>query len=137
MIGLVKNQKLERNILTPTTKAADHDVPVTPDEVTCQCCIVVFIYLLLRLAFFVDRPVCKKLESTELSSISLCFDEMFGEITRIDIFLSYMLLWPLFLWSVLGMVSLFLSRIQSYVYMDSIRVISRLRLECLCFIIRI
>lgn len=31
--GLVKNQKLPQNILTPTTKAADHDVPVTPDEV--------------------------------------------------------------------------------------------------------
>ncbi|KAL1338478.1 hypothetical protein AAHE18_10G213900 [Arachis hypogaea] len=30
--GLVKNQKLAENILTPTTKAADHDVPVTPDE---------------------------------------------------------------------------------------------------------
>lgn len=31
--GLVKNQKLTANILTPTTKAADHDVPVTPDEI--------------------------------------------------------------------------------------------------------
>ncbi|KAJ7965769.1 Phosphoribosylaminoimidazole-succinocarboxamide synthase chloroplastic [Quillaja saponaria] len=31
--GLVKNQKLPENILTPTTKAADHDVPVTPDEI--------------------------------------------------------------------------------------------------------
>ncbi|KAL9229160.1 hypothetical protein vseg_004657 [Gypsophila vaccaria] len=31
--GLVKNQRLEKNILTPTTKAADHDVPVTPDEI--------------------------------------------------------------------------------------------------------
>ncbi|GAB2217075.1 hypothetical protein Droror1_Dr00000234, partial [Drosera rotundifolia] len=31
--GLVKNQKLLANILTPTTKAADHDVPVTPDEI--------------------------------------------------------------------------------------------------------
>ncbi|PHT95180.1 Phosphoribosylaminoimidazole-succinocarboxamide synthase [Capsicum annuum] len=31
--GLVKNQKLTENILTPTTKAADHDVPVTPDEI--------------------------------------------------------------------------------------------------------
>jgi phosphoribosylaminoimidazole-succinocarboxamide synthase len=30
---LVKSQKLPENILTPTTKAADHDVPVTPDEV--------------------------------------------------------------------------------------------------------
>lgn len=33
MTGMVKNQKLAENILTPTTKAADHDVPVTPDEV--------------------------------------------------------------------------------------------------------
>ncbi|KAG2389697.1 Phosphoribosylaminoimidazole-succinocarboxamide synthase [Vigna angularis] len=30
--GMVKNQKLSENILTPTTKAADHDVPVTPEE---------------------------------------------------------------------------------------------------------
>ncbi|KAK4372277.1 hypothetical protein RND71_007661 [Anisodus tanguticus] len=34
--GLVKNQKLQENILTPTTKAADHDVPVTPDKIV-QC----------------------------------------------------------------------------------------------------
>lgn len=33
VLDLVKNQKLPENILTPTTKAADHDVPVTPDEV--------------------------------------------------------------------------------------------------------
>lgn len=32
-IGMVKNQKLPANILTPTTKAADHDVPITPEEV--------------------------------------------------------------------------------------------------------
>ncbi|KAL6656164.1 hypothetical protein ACP70R_006990 [Stipagrostis hirtigluma subsp. patula] len=31
--GMMKNQKLSANILTPTTKAADHDVPVTPDEI--------------------------------------------------------------------------------------------------------
>lgn len=31
--GMVKNQKLPVNILTPTTKAADHDVPVSPDEI--------------------------------------------------------------------------------------------------------
>ncbi|GAB4844949.1 Phosphoribosylaminoimidazole-succinocarboxamide synthase (SAICAR synthetase) [Ancistrocladus abbreviatus] len=31
--GLVKNQKIPANILTPTTKAADHDVPVTPNEI--------------------------------------------------------------------------------------------------------
>lgn len=34
-LGMVKNQKLSANILTPTTKAVDHDVPVTPDEVCC------------------------------------------------------------------------------------------------------
>jgi hypothetical protein len=32
--GMVKNQKLAANILTPTTKAADHDVPITPEEVS-------------------------------------------------------------------------------------------------------
>lgn len=31
--GMVKSQRLPANIITPTTKAADHDVPVTPDEV--------------------------------------------------------------------------------------------------------
>ncbi|CAL1390250.1 unnamed protein product [Linum trigynum] len=31
--GLVKNQKLQKNIITPTTKAEDHDVPVTPEEI--------------------------------------------------------------------------------------------------------
>lgn len=31
--GMVKNQKLAANILTPTTKAADHDVPITPEEI--------------------------------------------------------------------------------------------------------
>ncbi|KAJ4761057.1 Phosphoribosylaminoimidazole-succinocarboxamide synthase [Rhynchospora pubera] len=31
--GMVKNQKLPTNILTPTTKAVDHDVPVTPHEI--------------------------------------------------------------------------------------------------------
>ncbi|KAG9459112.1 hypothetical protein H6P81_003620 [Aristolochia fimbriata] len=31
--GLRKNQKLVKNILTPTTKSADHDVPVTPDDI--------------------------------------------------------------------------------------------------------
>ncbi|KAI8548350.1 hypothetical protein RHMOL_Rhmol07G0267200 [Rhododendron molle] len=31
--GMVKNQRLAANILTPTTKAVDHDVPVTPDEI--------------------------------------------------------------------------------------------------------
>ncbi|KAG8057061.1 hypothetical protein GUJ93_ZPchr0002g24926 [Zizania palustris] len=31
--GMVKNEKLSANILTPTTKAVDHDVPVTPEEI--------------------------------------------------------------------------------------------------------
>ncbi|KAK9110965.1 hypothetical protein Scep_018484 [Stephania cephalantha] len=31
--GMVKSQKLPKNIITPTTKAADHDVPVTPPEI--------------------------------------------------------------------------------------------------------
>lgn len=31
--GMVKNQKLPANILTPTTKSTDHDVPVSPDEI--------------------------------------------------------------------------------------------------------
>ncbi|XP_028789132.1 phosphoribosylaminoimidazole-succinocarboxamide synthase, chloroplastic [Neltuma alba] len=31
--GLAKNQRLSENIITPTTKAADHDVPITPDEI--------------------------------------------------------------------------------------------------------
>ncbi|KAF3599721.1 hypothetical protein F2Q69_00037654 [Brassica cretica] len=31
--GSVKNQKLPANILTPTTKAEDHDVPISPTEI--------------------------------------------------------------------------------------------------------
>lgn len=31
--GLVKNQRLSRNILTPTTKAVDHDVPISKEEI--------------------------------------------------------------------------------------------------------
>ncbi|ERN02930.1 phosphoribosylaminoimidazole-succinocarboxamide synthase, chloroplastic [Amborella trichopoda] len=34
--GLVKNQKLATNILTPTTKGIDHDIPVTPDQIIGQ-----------------------------------------------------------------------------------------------------
>ncbi|CAH2053160.1 unnamed protein product [Thlaspi arvense] len=34
--GLVKNQKLSANILTPTTKAEDHDMPITPNEIVEQ-----------------------------------------------------------------------------------------------------
>lgn len=34
--GMVKNEKLPANIITPTTKAADHDVPITPDQIVQQ-----------------------------------------------------------------------------------------------------
>uniref|UniRef100_A0A7S2YVU4 Phosphoribosylaminoimidazole-succinocarboxamide synthase, chloroplastic n=1 Tax=Chloropicon laureae TaxID=464258 RepID=A0A7S2YVU4_9CHLO len=34
--GLVKNDKLERNIVTPTTKAESGDVPITPQEIVEQ-----------------------------------------------------------------------------------------------------
>ena len=34
--GLVKNQKLPTNYLTPTTKAEDHDRPISPDEVVSE-----------------------------------------------------------------------------------------------------
>nr|GEV24184.1 phosphoribosylaminoimidazole-succinocarboxamide synthase, chloroplastic [Tanacetum cinerariifolium] len=33
---MVKNEKLLANIITPATNAADHDVPVTPEEITTQ-----------------------------------------------------------------------------------------------------
>ncbi|XP_071742308.1 phosphoribosylaminoimidazole-succinocarboxamide synthase, chloroplastic-like isoform X1 [Rutidosis leptorrhynchoides] len=34
--GMLKNERLPANIITPTTKAADHDVPITPDEIVKQ-----------------------------------------------------------------------------------------------------
>ena len=34
--GLVKNQKLPTNYLTPTTKAEDHDRPISPDEIVSE-----------------------------------------------------------------------------------------------------
>lgn len=34
---MVKNERLPANIITPTTKAADHDVPITPEEVCIYC----------------------------------------------------------------------------------------------------
>ncbi|CAI7830145.1 unnamed protein product, partial [Closterium sp. NIES-54] len=34
--GLRKNDRLAANILTPTTKAADHDEPVTPEEIVSR-----------------------------------------------------------------------------------------------------
>lgn len=45
--GMVKNQRLQENIITPTTKSATHDVPISPAEIveqvgsmplnTCSC----------------------------------------------------------------------------------------------------
>ncbi|MBC8174708.1 MAG: phosphoribosylaminoimidazolesuccinocarboxamide synthase [Candidatus Marinimicrobia bacterium] len=34
--GLQKNQKLDTNILTPTTKSKEHDRPITPDEILSE-----------------------------------------------------------------------------------------------------
>ncbi|KAM7261520.1 hypothetical protein ACFE04_008887 [Oxalis oulophora] len=34
--GMVKSEKLLANIITPTTKADDHDVPITPEEIIKQ-----------------------------------------------------------------------------------------------------
>ena len=34
--GLLKNQKLERNLLTPTTKEAEHDRAIAPDEIISE-----------------------------------------------------------------------------------------------------
>jgi phosphoribosylaminoimidazole-succinocarboxamide synthase len=34
--GMVKNQQLEANVLTPTTKGVHKDVPVSPDEILQQ-----------------------------------------------------------------------------------------------------
>lgn len=31
--GMKKNQRLAKNVITPTTKAEDHDEPITPDEI--------------------------------------------------------------------------------------------------------
>lgn len=34
--GLIKNQKLDANMLTPTTKEEHHDRPITPDEIVSE-----------------------------------------------------------------------------------------------------
>ncbi|MBT3470300.1 MAG: phosphoribosylaminoimidazolesuccinocarboxamide synthase [Opitutae bacterium] len=34
--GLLKNQKLEKNLLTPTTKEEDHDRPITPEAIVSE-----------------------------------------------------------------------------------------------------
>jgi phosphoribosylaminoimidazole-succinocarboxamide synthase len=33
---MVKNQRLAANVITPTTKAEDHDVPITPADIVAQ-----------------------------------------------------------------------------------------------------
>ena len=34
--GLVKNQKLDQNMLTPTTKEIEHDRPISPEEIVSE-----------------------------------------------------------------------------------------------------
>lgn len=34
--GMKKNERLAHNVITPTTKAADHDVPISPQEIVAQ-----------------------------------------------------------------------------------------------------
>lgn len=34
--GLLKNQKLEKNIITPTTKEVEHDRPITPEDIVSE-----------------------------------------------------------------------------------------------------
>ncbi len=34
--GMRKNDRLAQNVLTPTTKAEDHDVPISPKEIVAQ-----------------------------------------------------------------------------------------------------
>lgn len=34
--GMVKNQRLQENVITPTTKSATHDVPISPSEILEQ-----------------------------------------------------------------------------------------------------
>jgi phosphoribosylaminoimidazole-succinocarboxamide synthase len=36
--GMHKNAQLAENIITPTTKAADHDVPISPADIVSQVC---------------------------------------------------------------------------------------------------
>jgi phosphoribosylaminoimidazole-succinocarboxamide synthase len=47
--GMRKNEKLEENILTPTTKSADHDLPVSGNEV-CWPCMFAMHHLLEQIA---------------------------------------------------------------------------------------
>lgn len=34
--GMVKNQRLQENVITPTTKSETHDVPISPAEILKQ-----------------------------------------------------------------------------------------------------
>ncbi len=34
--GMKKNDRLPSNVITPTTKAEDHDVPISPNEIVSQ-----------------------------------------------------------------------------------------------------
>ena len=54
---MVKNQRLPANILTPTTKAADHDVPVTPDEVSFTA-VFCYLFKLSHVYFFFFSHSC-------------------------------------------------------------------------------
>lgn len=36
--GMLKNQRLDKNVITPTTKSATHDVPISPAEIIEQVC---------------------------------------------------------------------------------------------------
>lgn len=33
---MLKNQQLAVNVITPTTKSEDHDVPISPQEIVAQ-----------------------------------------------------------------------------------------------------
>ncbi|KAH9608606.1 hypothetical protein KSS87_004328 [Heliosperma pusillum] len=67
--GLVKNQRLEKNILTPTTKAADHDVPVTPDEA-----ILILDFNIFGI-YIVEQGLMTKADYDEVSSKALSLFE--------------------------------------------------------------
>lgn len=36
--GMRKNDRLQSNIITPTTKSVDHDVPISPADIVAQVC---------------------------------------------------------------------------------------------------
>lgn len=51
-----KNEKLEANILTPTTKAADHDLPISGDEVCDIHLILDFLHLIFSVEVMITQP---------------------------------------------------------------------------------